>query len=65
MTLEEAIKVYRACDPDASDCEHCPLEPEVSLEVGDLGHLTFSLCGLVQELEDGLEEGKEEEGHAH
>lgn len=60
LTLEKALEIYRACqqktrDDPLPDCGKCPIYRQLHLEVGDgLIQLSFTLCGVFQEIEDIL-----------
>jgi len=56
VKLEDLLKAYRECDPMDCDCESCPLSGRVELTAGDTIDVSFSICSVLQEIEDWAKE---------
>ena len=56
MTLEEAVKILRKCDPGAGNCPTCPIAAQVRIEAHDAGvDIVFTACAMLQALQETLQ----------
>lgn len=54
--VTKALKTLKACD--ANDCDTCPYGKKIGIDAHDAGvFMAFTACGMIQALEDAIQEG--------
>ena len=57
MNLIEAVNIHENCDPDACDCENCPIGNAIEWEVNDSGvFLKGTICSMLFLVKDMIEQ---------
>lgn len=57
MTLEDAVRTKRACDPLDCDCDTCPIGKKMAFDAHDAGvDIVFTVCGVLAGIDDCLED---------
>ena len=52
MELEDLLRIYRECDPIGGCDDTCPLLQRIELNADDTIDLSFSICSILQLIED-------------